>query len=216
MLTVVICSLVAVIILVYAVNSTVRDMNQRKNEKRLESRLASLVEELGTLKVKLSQTQRNSDTLTKLIVFFNLISMWHDREIGGFIRELSSVRGERFSRHIKVLNILETHFQNAGRNIYGWNRTRPGQLVTGRDVYLGGVWGLFTHPISHWSTQKDKPKGGWGHHDPSGYFKRRNAYDVVCDQAQDFMKSHTPKMIELIEKLQRLCSVHTSKQELAA
>lgn len=135
------------------------------------------------------------EPLDRIVIFFNLISPWHD--------ELPKLQNEfcRFrSGNIKdKFEVLFKHFKNAGRCSSGWNRTQPGEQVTGDKVFLGNIFGLFTKTSDYWKTTKDSPKGGWGY--PG--MENLNPYDVVSRQAIDFIKSHMP-IIDLINELERL------------
>ncbi|MBQ9298372.1 MAG: hypothetical protein IJ223_05025 [Clostridia bacterium] len=42
--------------------------------------------------------------------------------------------------------------KRSGRNKYGWNRTQKGERVTMDNVYLGDIFGLFTHTARTWAT----------------------------------------------------------------
>jgi hypothetical protein len=74
------------------------------------------------------------------------------------------------------------------------------ETVTAEKVYLGNIWGLFTHPVSFWKQGKDEKKGGWGFSN----MEHLSPYDVVSNQAASFMYSHIPPMIAIIDKLERL------------
>jgi len=103
------------------------------------------------------------------------------------------------------LTALQIRFRNAGRDEYGMNRTKKGEVVTTNKVFLGNIYGLFTLPISDWDKCKHERKGLWkgGNWDGHPDVENRNAYDVVSMQAQRFMRSHVSPMVNLIESLQQ-------------
>jgi len=44
----------------------------------------------------------------------------------------------------------------AGRSSSGYNRTEPGEEVTKSNLYFGGVFGLFTKPITEFEVSEDE------------------------------------------------------------
>ena len=135
------------------------------------------------------------EPLDEIVDFFNRVSRWHDRGLNDVIASFRAVNYGQWDGAIRALEALDAHFVNAGRNPYGMNRTERGEAVTAGKVFLGGVWGLFTHPVLYWVRQRGEPKGA--HPD----FPSMNAYDLVLNQARRFMKSHTAPMLELIAEL---------------
>ncbi|TSC75385.1 MAG: hypothetical protein G01um101430_480, partial [Parcubacteria group bacterium Gr01-1014_30] len=118
-------------------------------------------------------------------VFFFLwysgdLGVGHDHGIGDLIAAFEEDnRGGEHNEVLEKLRALQKYFENAGRDEYGWNRTKPGETVTADRVFLGNIYGLFTHPVPFWQQKKDEKKGGWGY---SG-MEHLNAYDVVSEQA---------------------------------
>ncbi len=156
------------------------------------------------------QLQRLRDTLVTndarplygIVQFFNEVSAWHDRsdEIGQIIVALQEVNYGQYAELIQHLETLRKHFCNAGRDRYGWNRTEKGETVTADKVFLGNIYGLFTHPVSYWQQTKDEPKGQWNGGTWAGCsaVDGKNSYDVVSEQARGFMTSHVRSMVALV------------------
>jgi hypothetical protein len=166
-----------------------------------KDKLEKLVPELKELSNELQRLQRasESDPLYAIVPFFDQVSRWHDRsgEILELIKDFKSVNWGQYTPLIEELDVLQIRFVNAGRDRYGWNRTYPGERVTEDRVFLGDIYGLFTHPVSYWKQKRDKKKGGWGF---SG-MEHLNAYDVVSQQASCFLLSHTGPMLRIIQIL---------------
>ncbi len=166
-----------------------------RNLIKIIPQLEKLSEDLFSLE------KREPEPLKRLVSFFNLISPWGDQ--GGVGAEIEEVKKtKRFPNLVKNLESLNFHFVHAGRNLYGMNRTKRGQHVSPQDVFLGDIYGLFTHPIPFWLERKNEPKGGWG-----GELEKKlsslNSYDVVARQARVFMDSHVEEMVILIGFIQK-------------
>ncbi len=135
-----------------------------------------------------------------IVDFFNIVSQWHDRqqEIGQIILALQEVNHGQYEELINQLQLLRKHICNAGRDPYGWNRTEKSEVVTEDKVFLGNIFGLFTHPVSKWKQGQDVPKGGWGF---SG-MEHLNPYDVTSDQALTFLRGHIQAMCDILDWLE--------------
>ncbi len=160
-------------------------------------KLAAIVRDLRVLRANLHSMERPIDPVPDIVCFFNFVSPWYDRGFRDIIAAFEDVNWGQYDGVLECLRVLELHFVNAGRNKCGMNRTECGEAVTEDNVYLGDVWGLWTKTARFWRGQKDKPKGGWGY---SG-MEHLNAYDVVSDQAREFMIGHIGPMTRLIDEL---------------
>ena len=157
-----------------------------------EKTLAALRPELEKLAAGLEQATRDaeSDPLSAITSFFSITSVWHDRGLTDIIEMFARVNDGQYDTIIGKLTTLDHQFIKAGRSEYGWNRTKRGEEVTPDRVFLGNVYGLFTHPVPRWQEGKDEPKDSWmGLRDV-------NSYDVVSDQARRFIMNHAPIMAE--------------------
>ena len=144
---------------------------------------------------------RNLQPLTGIVMFFNLVSCWHDRcdEINQIIGDLRRVDYGQHTKLIEKLGVLIHHFENAGRSRYGYNRTEKGQEVTGEHVFLGGIYGVWTLNILSWLKHKNDRRDIASF---SGFhlsMANMNSYDVVSQQARDFMTPHIESICELID-----------------
>lgn len=179
------------------------DLLKRFNDWRYNplQKVVALIPQLQQLKSDLT----NNDTrpLYGIVQFFDQVSAWHDRsdEIGQLIVALQETNHGQHSELISYLETLRNHFCNAGRDLYGWNRTEKGETVTADKVYLGNIYGLLTYPASYWQKKENEPKGQWegGMWQGCSVVENKNSYDIVSDQARKFMESHTRPMCALID-----------------
>lgn len=184
-----------------------RGVFKSKRQKAKEAAMAKLGElkpRLLELKRVFGTISRSSDQLTNIVLFFEAMSWWHDR--GGVIDLIilfngaNTKKGE-YDAVIQTLEIFDTHIRQAGRYESGWNRTKKGETVTDDHVYLGNIYGLFTKTVSFWKKCKDDKKDGWKGTRYGEALAGMNAYDVVSEQAREFMDSHIVPMIKLIDDL---------------
>lgn len=164
---------------------------------RPEKALRALRPELETLIADLERvtSEAENDPLSAITPFFSVTSPWHDRGLRDVIFAFTKVNDGKYDDIIGKLATLEHQFATAGRSEFGWNRTRFGQEVTPDKVFLGNIYGLFTHPVPRWQEGKDERKDSWlGLEDV-------NPYDVVSIQAARFIKNHAPIMVERAREL---------------
>lgn len=185
-------------------------MSIRKRVKAMfakpERRLTALNTELQQLRQALQRASESRDPLTDIVHFFDAVSKWHDRGIGDLIAAFEEVNYGQYDEVLEKLRTLQEHFTNAGRCEYGWNRTKRGETVTADKVFLGNIYGLFTHPVPFWKQTKDEKKDQWNGTVWGDTLKGMNAYDVVSQQARKFMTSHTGPMIAILDNLQAVAA----------
>lgn len=168
--------------------------------------LEAALGELNTLAENIRPLLRNSDRCAALVAFFNLTSPWHDRGLHGLIAKLQQVnwRGQ-YDSTIEQLRQLQSLFEQSGRHEYGWNRTKPGEVVTEHNVYLGNVFGVWTFTIADFRKDTNKPKNQWkGGGFDCKYLEDKNDFDMVSDyQARPFVQKNGKAIIEVIESKAR-------------
>ena len=168
--------------------------------------LEAVIRELNTLTENIRPLLRKSDRCTALVAFFNLTSPWHDRGLYGLITKLRQVnwRGQ-YDSTIEQLHQLQSLFEQSGRHSSGWNRTKPGEVVTEHNVYLGNVFGVWTFTIAHFREGQNWPKNPWkGGGFDCKYLEDKNDFDMVSDyQARPFVQKNGKAIIEAVEVLCR-------------
>ena len=161
-------------------------------------KLVPIMSELNELAGQLKTVKRQADPLSGLVQFFNLTSPWHDRGLREVIRDIKDRNyALRYDKVIYQLEALQTHFERAGRQPHGMNRTEPERLVTGDNVFLGGVYGTFTHPIPKWRELLAR--------EPADC--RTSCKEIIYGQAREFMASHIDSMVEIINNLGRAVNI---------
>lgn len=117
-------------------------------------KLSAVMPELHQLREVLSRISQSRDPFTEIVPFFNTVSVWHDRGIDDLIVAFEEVNDGQYDEVLRKLRTLQRHFENAGRCRYGINRTKRGERVSADKLFLGGIYGTFTHPVSFWIQRK--------------------------------------------------------------
>lgn len=121
----------------------------RRTIKRIQPQLLALEKELE----KIGAMENKIEAIVRL---FQVVSPLHDQ--GGFAEELSKLQASSREKEFTALKNLQLHIRNAGRSPYGINRTQTGEEVNAGNVWLGDVFGLFTHPADFWLNRMDELK----------------------------------------------------------
>jgi hypothetical protein len=171
-----------------------------------DKELATLWLELKVLRDFLEEMTASKDPLMDIVAFFNTTSQWQDNDdklLGKAIEVFEEANYGQFNRILSHLRTLRLHIRNSGRSEYGYNRTKPFETVTPDKVFLGNVFGLWTKTVAYWVTTRNDPRGAWEAGVWSGHpvVIKRNAFDVVSLQAEEFMSSHCRPMIWSIDQI---------------
>lgn len=87
--------------------------------------------------------------------------------------------------------------ENLGPDRYGMFRTENIPTMKPSEVFLGGIWGLFTHAIPHWEERKSQPYGCNGFNmDPE-----ISLYGIVLDQYKRLLISNIEYIWNKAERL---------------
>jgi len=87
---------------------------------------------------------------------------------------------------------------------YGWNRTKPGEVVTEEDVYLGNVFAIWTFTIARFRAGQCEPPVSWGGWS-CDYLEGKNTFQVVSDyQARPFVQKNGKAIISAIQALKKV------------
>ena len=136
--------------------------------------------------------------------------IFHNKEVKKNIAECNkylnwSKHGQVFIDAIKKADSLDTlltihkdawrtGFQNGnlGPCSYGMFRTKDILTMTAEEVYLGGIWGLFTHNIPFWEERKDDKYGCNGFN----IDKNISLYKIILDQYKNILTSNIKYMMQ--------------------
>lgn len=140
-----------------------------------------------------------------IVRLFQVISPLQDA--GGFSDVITKLKKKNYGqidKEILALESLQSHFRSAGRNIFGYNRTKPGEEVTAQSVYLGDVFGLFTKTAAYWLSKQEELKKVYRQDiskDPSNPVT--DWYCINDYQAGPFVKHHAEGIMQSIELIKK-------------
>jgi hypothetical protein len=109
------------------------------------------------LYARMKAVEEMPNKVDAIVELFKVISPIQDA--GGFgetLAKLKKLNRRKDKDVIIALEALQIYFKGAGRNLYGINRTSPGEEVTADKVYLGDAFGLFTKTASYWLENQEK------------------------------------------------------------
>ena len=87
--------------------------------------------------------------------------------------------------------------ENLGPDKYGMFRTESIPTMQPSEVFLGGIWGLFTHAIPFWEERKSQPYGCNGF----GINPEIRLYDIILDQYKRLLISNIEYIWNKAEQL---------------
>ena len=76
--------------------------------------------------------------------------------------------------------------ENLGPDRYGMFRTENIPTMKPEEIFLGGIWGLFTHAIPFWEERKSQPYGCNGF----GIDPEISLYSIILDQYKNLLISN--------------------------
>lgn len=155
----------------------------RRTVKRIQPELLALEKELEKIRVM-------DNKIEAIVRLFQVVSPLHDQ--GGFAEELSKLQTSSREKEFTALKNLQLHIRNAGRSPYGINRTQTGEEVNAGNVWLGDVFGLFTHPADFWLNRQEELKKEL-RPDVSEHIS--NWYIINDYQCGSFVSSHVDGML---------------------
>lgn len=168
--------------------------------------MAQLKKALSSLQKDVENLENQPNKVEALIKLFQIISPLYDE--GGFsalIAKLERVNYGQFTKTIELLNILQKHVENAGRNPYGINRTKKGEVVTAANVYLGDVFGIWTKSASYWLEKQEELKKDLRLDISKDQSNPVTTWYCINDyQAGGFLKSHTKGILQTISDLKKV------------
>jgi len=150
------------------------------------------VAQIDDLQRELEKINYMPNKVEAIVRLFQVISPIQDT--GGFASLISKLQKKNYGQLDQVIEALETlqkHFTNAGRSIYGFNRTKEGEAVTAEKVYLGNVHGVWTKPASYWLEKQEEFKKDIREDLSRDPEKPITTWYCIHDyQAANFVKSH--------------------------
>ena len=139
--------------------------------------------EVELTRIRQCLTLKERDGIELIVPFFGAIATVQDADITcPVIAELSQF--SRYDRLVEKMDTFNEHLRNTGRDMYGMNRTVPGQVVTEEDVFLGNVDGYWTKSVAYISAPR----------------LVTDYYSAMERQARRFMSSHMTEMINILRE----------------
>lgn len=166
----------------------------KKTLKRIQPRILNLEQEIRTI----GAMENKVEAIVRL---FQIISPLEDE--GGFNKEIGALKKRnwrgRFNTQIQALEVLQRHITNAGRDLYGLNRTVKGEEITPEKVFLGDVFGLWTKPAAHWLAEKPRLEKTFRPDISKNPGKPVSNWYIINDyQCGGFVRSHTDGIMKQI------------------
>jgi len=147
--------------------------------------IESIQTNLQLLKNQMEAIESTDNKVEALVKLFQVISPLQDA--GGFAQVIINLKKYdpkgKYAEQLKALEILQKHFENAGRSQYGINRTVSGEDVTNEKVMIGGVRGLNTFSATYWLEREAKLKNDY-HPD------YRNTWEAINGYCQKLVDEH--------------------------
>lgn len=155
---------------------------------------------------RIEDTNQNSAKTMRKNNIWN--RLFHKAEVQENIKQMSiyteqCLEGQRFLDAIKscksLYGLISIHkdawiagFQNEnmGPCPYGIFRTLDIPSMTPDQIYLGGIWGLSTHPIPFWEEHKEDKYGYNGF----GIDENLSLYEMIVDQYKKLLSSNIRAM----------------------
>ncbi len=169
----------------------------KKVFKKIQPRIQNLEAEIRTI----GAMENKVEAIVRL---FQIISPLEDE--GGFNKEIGALKKRnwrgRFNTQIQALEVLQRHITNAGRDLYGFNRTKRGQEVAAHNVFLGGVFGLWDRSAAYWLAERSKLERTFRLDISKNPERPVSEWSLINDHmCEPFVRSHTEGILKQIEVL---------------
>lgn len=168
--------------------------------------LKKIENDLNSLQKEILEISKMDNKIEAIIQLFKVISPIQDK--GGFSQTICTLQGKNYGQLDQIISALEAlqiHFKKAGRSEYGINRTKFGEEVTSKKVFLGDVFGILTKSAFYWLANQEeykkilRPDVSKDRNNPVSTWYLINEY-----QAGGFVKSHTDGILEQIAILKKV------------
>lgn len=151
--------------------------------------------DFNELEESLKRIDSKSNKIEALIDLFQLISPFQDKnELPGLIKKLEKKNYGQLNEVVKSLKKIQLHVENAGRDRFGMNRSEKGEEVNINNVFIGGVYGLNTKPVSFWLENKEdlEKQIYLGTEKSVWYFINQHAGDFVDSHVNGILQNLKP------------------------
>ncbi len=159
-----------------------------------------LVCELRSLSFSFSNLSSAGDKVDELVKLFQVLAPVVDS--GKIFNLTNSLKRKNYGQLdylLKDLEVICFNLKKCSRRT-GINDSAPGELVTAKNIYLGGKFGLPRKSIIYWLIHKQKLQ--YEYHDllrKKGSCYPINSWDILVDQAEDFVSECVPETLAKID-----------------
>ncbi|MCX6754760.1 MAG: hypothetical protein NTU81_02960 [Candidatus Nomurabacteria bacterium] len=113
--------------------------------------------DLSFLEKEMEEISKMKNRVEAIVRLFKVISPFHDKSgFSKIILKLEKKNYGQLNQTIHALKVLQKHFEESGRNPFGFNRTQTGEKVTPKKVFLGDIYGIHTKSASYWLKNQQK------------------------------------------------------------
>lgn len=172
-------------------------ISPKKTLKRVESKIGNLDKKIGII-------DKMDNKVEAIVELFRVLSPICDKD--GLNQEIEDLNrcnwNGKYNKKLEALINLQAHFENAGRDPNGINRTSKGEEVTADKVFLGNIFGLTTKPASYWLANKAKlEKSLRPDASENPKYPISNWYLINDYHYAGIIESHTKSIVEQIKLL---------------
>lgn len=104
------------------------------------------------------------------------------------LRELLDIHKEMWNDGLRNINL--------GPNEYGMFRTKDIADMKAEEVFLGDIYGLWTHTLPFWEKKREEPFG----HNVLGIPPETTLYDLVMNQYRCLLRNNAKDIMENAQK----------------
>jgi hypothetical protein len=161
--------------------------------------------QLNSLKSEIEKIRTMPNKVEAIVKLFQVVSPIQDAQIfPELIKKLQKKNYGQIDLLVESTKTLLKHLDNAGRELYGFNRTKKGEAVTSENVYLGDVYGIWTKNAAYWLSHQIELEN-----DPRPDLTKKDAkkevttwYCINDYQAGDFVEKSTKHILAQIKEIQ--------------
>jgi hypothetical protein len=156
--------------------------------------------DLSSLEKEMEAISKMNNKVEAMVRLFKFITPLQDKGVlRNVITKLQQKNYGQLDRMIHEFESLQSYFYNTTtrRSPYSTNRTKDGEEVTSKTIWIGAVCGLNTMSAEYWITNQTKLMSDW-HPD---YENTWNAINGYCDDEITAITNGILKQILTLKKV---------------
>lgn len=173
-----------------------------------KSELQKIDNSLNFLQKEMVEISEMENKVEAMVRLFKVISPIEDN--GGFSQTIQKLQkkdyrmSKKLDQRISALKTLNSYFINT-RNVYGFNRTKPGEEISAEKVFLGDIFGIWTLNASYWLKNQEECKKTFRPDVSKNPEKPVSTWYLINDyQAGPFVKEKTEGILKQIVILKKV------------